>query len=62
MLLRHICEICCEDEVLKPEQAHNQGWEYPPKMGQFKVVSPRTCGSCGINGTIWWAVGMESNK
>lgn len=58
MFLCHIREVCGKDEVLTPEQAHDQGWDYPPKMGQFKVVSSRTCG----NGTIWWAMGMEGKQ
>lgn len=59
MLLRHICEVCGKEKILTPEQAHDQGWDYPPKMGQFKIISPRTCGSCGINGTLWWALMVE---
>ncbi|KAA8746125.1 hypothetical protein FE296_30425 [Paenibacillus sp. UASWS1643] len=51
MFLRHIREVCGKDEVLIPEQSHDQGWDHPPKMKQINVVSSRTCGSCGINGT-----------
>jgi len=62
MLLRHICEVCGKEEVLTPEQGHKQGWDYPPAMGQFKIVSPRTCGRCGINGTLWWAISVEGKQ
>lgn len=62
MILRHICEVCGKEEILTPEQAHDQGWDYPPQMGQFKVVSPRTCGSCTINGTLWWAINVEDKQ
>lgn len=63
MLLRHICEVCGKEEILTSDQAYEQGgWDYPPRMGQFKVVSPRTCGSCGINGTLWWAMTMEGKQ
>lgn len=62
MLLRHICEVCGKDEVLTPEQAFDQGWDYPPRMGQFQIVSPRTCGSCSINGTLWWAISAEGKQ
>ncbi|WP_346835900.1 hypothetical protein [Paenibacillus polymyxa] len=62
MLLRHICEVCGKEEILTPEQAHAQGWDYPPQMGQFKVLSPRTCGSCTINRTLWWAINVEGKQ
>lgn len=54
LILRHVCEVCGKDEVLDVEQAFNEGWDYPPKFCDFKVISPRTCGSCGINQTLWW--------
>jgi hypothetical protein len=56
MLLRHICEVCGAEEVLAPEEAFARGWDYPPLMGQFGVVSPRTCPNCVISGTLWWAL------
>ncbi|MEK5440100.1 MULTISPECIES: hypothetical protein [Paenibacillus] len=62
MRLRHICEVCGKEEVLTPDQGYEQGWDYPPKMGQFKIVSPRTCGSCGIDGTLWWAISVEGKE
>jgi hypothetical protein len=62
MLLRHICEVCGKEEILTPEQGHDQGWDYPPRMGQFKIISPRTCGNCAINGTLWWAINMEGKQ
>lgn len=58
--LRHICEVCGKDEILTPEDAFNAGWDYPPKMGVFGIVGPRTCGNCGVEGTVWWAVTMEN--
>ena len=57
--LRHICEVCGKDEVLTPEDAFNAGWDYPPRMGSFGIISARTCGSCGIESTVWWAIMME---
>ena len=58
--LRHICETCGKDEILTSEEAFEQGWDYPPRMGVYGVVSPRTCGDCSINTTLWWA--MAGNK
>lgn len=52
----HICEVCDKQEVLTPEEGFNSGWDYPPQMGAFGVVSPRTCGNCTVNDTLWWAL------
>lgn len=38
---------------MTPDEAFELGWDYPPKMGSFGVVSPRTCGNCGIYKTLW---------
>jgi hypothetical protein len=62
MLLRHICEVCGLVKIMSPEEGYDQGWDYPPEMGQFKIVSPRTCGDCGINGTLWWALSVEGKQ
>jgi len=62
MYLRHICESCHKEEVLTPEQGFEQGWDHPPSIGNFKVVSPRTCGNCSIEGTLWWALNMEGKQ
>lgn len=56
MILRHICETCGEEQLLRSKEAYDQGWDYPPKMGSFKIVSPRTCGKCGIETTLWWEI------
>lgn len=56
MKLRHICEVCGKDEVLDSEVAHKTGWDYPPHMGAFGVVSPRVCPDCPMTSTVWWAI------
>ena len=53
-ILLHVCENCGKQELLSGEEANKQGWDYPPYIGQFKIVSPRTCGACGIETTLWW--------
>lgn len=53
-LYRHICEACGKDEVLTADEGFQAGWDYPPAMGVFGVLSPRTCGDCGIDSTLWW--------
>ena len=58
--LIHICEVCGKTEILTPEEAFNEGWDYPPRMGSFAIVGPRTCGDCPRNLTVWW--GLVSEK
>ena len=52
--LLHICENCGKQEILTSEEGYDRGWDYPPRMGEFKIVSPRTCGNCVIDTTLWW--------
>lgn len=59
MDLVHICEVCSKTEVINSEDAFNAGWDYPPRMGSFGVISPRTCGGCTINDTLWWALMVD---
>jgi hypothetical protein len=59
MRLRHICEVCGTEETLTDEQGYQKGWDYPPRMGAFGVISPRTCPSCVINRTLWWALTVD---
>lgn len=51
---RHICEVCGKTEDLTSSAGFDAGWDYPPAMGAFGVVSPRTCGGCTIENTLWW--------
>ena len=56
MKFEHLCEVCGKKELLSSEESFNQGWDYPPNIGQWGVISPRTCGDCGIEDTAWWAL------
>lgn len=38
------------------DEAFEAGWDYPPRMGCFGVVSPRTCADCSIDRTLYWAL------
>lgn len=58
----HYCEVCGKKEFLKPAEAYEQGWDYPPKIGVFGVVSPRTCGECGIDKTLYWRMMSKSKE
>ena len=59
MLLRHICETCGTDEILDSTDAFELGWDYPPRMGTFGLISARTCPNCPISGTLWWALAVD---
>lgn len=55
MKLKYICENCGKTSIYdNPEDAFNAGWDYPPRMGKFGIISPRTCGNCGIDTTLYW--------
>lgn len=55
----HWCEVCDLKVLLTPELAYQLGWDYPPRMGEFGVISPRTCGQCGVEFTAWWAMAVD---
>lgn len=55
----HWCEVCGKTEVVTSEEAYRTGWDFPPRMGQWGVISPRTCGTCPMNRTVWWALAMD---
>lgn len=59
MLFKCICEVCGTEVVLTSDAAYEAGWDYPPRMGQFGVIGPRSCPECPINRTVWWALAME---
>ncbi len=61
MRLKYICETCGKTETIDDEEtAYKLGWDYPPKMYEFGVVSPRTCGNCSIDTTLWWQLVAEN--
>jgi hypothetical protein len=55
-LNRYECEVCDVVEELTEEQAYTAGWDYPPFIGLWGVLSPRTCPNCLIDKTAYWAV------
>lgn len=55
--LRYICENCGKIGLYhNAEEGFNEGWDYPPKMGKYGILGPRTCGKCLINTTLYWAI------
>ena len=55
----HICEVCEAGVSLDPDTAFDLGWDYPPRIYIFGVVSPRTCPDCSIEKTVWWALVVD---
>lgn len=60
--LIHLCEVCGKEEKLTPEEGYKAGWDYAPYMYPFKVVSPRTCGNCGMEETAYWQVAAKKKS
>ena len=54
--LLHICEVCGRTEILTPQEAYDAGWDYPPVMGTFGILSPRSCPNCDMRETAWAAL------
>ena len=57
--IKCVCEVCGRTEILTPEEAYKQGWDYPPYMGTFGVISARTCPDCLITETAWAALVLD---
>lgn len=58
-IYRHICEVCDKVEDLSSAEGFDAGWDYPPRMGEFGVIGPRTCSGCIISKTLWWRLTCE---
>lgn len=55
----HYCEVCGKKEYITAQQAMDSGWDYPPHMGHFGLLGPRTCGNCLLEDTLFWKVNTE---
>jgi hypothetical protein len=55
----HFCEACGKIEILTPDEGFIKGWDMPPRVGSFGVISPRKCKDCSIKDTVWWAIIVE---
>ena len=51
-------ESCGSEELLTSDDAY-EAWDFPPWMGTWGVVSPRTCPKCPMRQTAWWAMAFE---
>ena len=52
----HYCEVCGKKEFITAQEAYDSGWDYPPHMGHFGLLGPRTCGDCRLIDTLYWKV------
>ena len=52
----HYCEVCRKKEFITAKNSFDNGWDYPPNMGHFGLLGPRTCGSCLLKDTLFWKV------
>lgn len=52
----HYCEVCGRKEFLTAGDAFDGGWDYPPRLGHFGMLGPRTCGNCSIDSTLWFKI------
>lgn len=55
----HWCEACGKTEVMTSGEAYRKGWDFPPRMGQWGVISLRTCPTCPMNRPVGWAVALD---
>lgn len=56
----HYCEVCGTKVYCTAKEAYDTGWDYPPQIGTFGLLSPRTCGKCSIEDTLWWKVQQQA--
>ena len=55
----YTCEVCDKTAVMTPDEAFKAGWDYPPFMGEYGVISPRTRPDCAMLDTVWAALTMK---
>ncbi|MBR5341136.1 MAG: hypothetical protein IK151_04330 [Erysipelotrichaceae bacterium] len=61
-IYRYVCEVCGKVEYLSPKEAYEKGWDYPPFIGEYGIVSPRTCPYCDMMDTAWAALVLHGKN
>lgn len=56
----HYCECCGKKAFITSKEAFDDGWDYPPQIGSFGLLGPRTCGECDITSTLYWKVQQQT--
>lgn len=57
----HYCEVCGKKNFITAKEAYDSGWDYPPLIGAFKMLSPRTCGDCPMAQTLFHKVHSQQS-
>ena len=57
----HYCEVCGKKEFITAKEAYDSGWDYPPLMGACKMLSPRTCGDCPMDQTLFYKIHSQQS-
>lgn len=57
----HYCEVCGKKEFITADTAFNDGWDYPPHIGTFRLLGPRTCSKCSLEDTLFWKVNTNGS-
>lgn len=55
----HYCECCGKKAFITAKEAFDDGWDYPPQIGKFGLLGPRTCGDCSVTNTLFWKVQQQ---
>lgn len=58
----HYCEVCGKKELLTATEAFKQGWDYPPGIYRYRLLSPRKCGDCSIADTLWFKLSTGKTR
>ena len=56
----HYCEVCGKKVFCTAQEAFDSGWDYPPQIGNFGLLGPRTCGNCALSDTLFWKINQQS--
>lgn len=56
----HYCEVCGKKAFCTAQEAFDAGWDYPPQIGKFGLLGPRTCGNCSLTDTLFWKIYQQS--
>lgn len=58
----HYCEVCGKREFLTAKDAFDSGWDYPPRMGHFGLLGPRSWPHGGGSGPSRRACSWKSRN
>lgn len=55
------CEVCGREQRTTLAEAHENGWDFGGPGGVYPagLITPRTCGTCSIDKTVWWQLAIR---